>query len=476
MRQILSIISKEIKLLFRDPGGLITLFVLPASFIIVLSVALQGTFSSADTTQKTDIVVINEDRGALGKKLIKGINNSGYFRAIEEIDGKTVTTDDAKNLILRGRYQLAVHIPVGMTEAVNYKTNANVEVIIDPVLSQEIATIITSTIQSFVQTATIENIASITKIIFDDISKKRGDEIGSMIKEAENKKRELEQILVEIKKQDLDPQSRAITEKIALDNIKELDNRILSLKKEQKEIQDIEHKETEWELIDKSKGVTVTQLYFSASGDVVFPNSVQQNVPGWTIFALFWIVQIIALNILTERHSGAYKRILISPVNLFQYLIGKVTPFLIINLLQAVVMFLIGLFILPLLGCPQLLLKNILAMVLLTVSISFVSISFGLLFSSFTQSPTVAASLSAAVLIIMTILGGIMVPRFVMPAFMQKLTFIVPHGWALDGYLNILVKDFKTVSVLPNIAMLIGFAVVFFGLSLVFIKRYSKKD
>ena len=48
MIAILSIINKEIKLLLRDPGGLIMLFILPASFIFVLSLALQGTFLTAD--------------------------------------------------------------------------------------------------------------------------------------------------------------------------------------------------------------------------------------------------------------------------------------------------------------------------------------------------------------------------------------------------------------------------------------------
>ncbi len=43
-------------------------------------------------------------------------------------------------------------------------------------------------------------------------------------------------------------------------------------------------------------------------------------------------------------------------------------------------------------------------------------------------------------IVIMAIMGGIMVPRVIMPGYLQELGYLVPHGWALDGYLNILVR------------------------------------
>jgi ABC-2 type transport system permease protein len=57
-----------------------------------------------------------------------------------------------------------------------------------------------------------------------------------------------------------------------------------------------------------------------------------------------------------------------------------------------------------------------------------------------------------------------MVPRLVMPAFMQHLGLAVPHAWALDGYYAVLVRQGTgVVDLLPQLAALGGFAVLFAG-------------
>ena len=199
-------------------------------------------------------------------------------------------------------------------------------------------------------------------------------------------------------------------------------------------------------------------------------------MPGWTIFALFWIVQVLTINLITERQSGAFKRIIIAPISPIHFIIGKVTPFFLISFLQAIIMFSIGVFILPLFGCPALEIKNVLGLILVTMSISFVAISFSLLIASVSKTIFLAASVSALIIILMAVVGGIMVPRFIMPQFMQKISLFVPHAWALDGYLNILVRDYNLIQILPNIAVLIGFGLFSFVISMYFFKKMIKSS
>src|SRR4030042_240198 len=111
MTAILSIIIKEIKLLLRDPGGLIMLFVLPVSFIFVLSLALQGTFLTSNKKEKLDILVINKDRGEIGKKIIEGVGKTDYFKLMEEINNEKLTLDSAKKLLQKGKYKIIISIP-----------------------------------------------------------------------------------------------------------------------------------------------------------------------------------------------------------------------------------------------------------------------------------------------------------------------------------------------------------------------------
>ena len=62
--------------------------------------------------------------------------------------------------------------------------------------------------------------------------------------------------------------------------------------------------------------------------------------------------------------------------------------------------------------------------------------------------------------------GGMMVPSFTMPEFMQAIGKISPHYWALSGYQDVLVRGLGTSDVLNEVAVLCGFAGVFFIIAL----------
>ena len=228
-------------------------------------------------------------------------------------------------------------------------------------------------------------------------------------------------------------------------------------------------------IIDSS-GVVISErfAYGKNGGKETDPNAVQQNVPGWTIFALFWIAQILMINILYERQSGAFKRVMVSPISFPTYILSKTIPFALINLIQAVAMFALGVYILPLFGCPELELSNLPALAILTACISFTAIGFGLMMASLSKTIFLSASVSATVLIIMTAVGGIMVPRFIMPELMQKMTLFVPHGWALEGYLNIIVRHQPTAEILPHVGALLLFGLGFTAFAIVRMHRMNR--
>ena len=64
-----------------------------------------------------------------------------------------------------------------------------------------------------------------------------------------------------------------------------------------------------------------------------------------------------------------------------------------------------------------------------------------------------------------------MIPKLIMPDFMQKLSFTVPQGWALEGFQNILVRGQGTGNILKHFSVLMTFAIVFFAFSLVLFKK-----
>jgi ABC-2 type transport system permease protein len=77
-----------------------------------------------------------------------------------------------------------------------------------------------------------------------------------------------------------------------------------------------------------------------------------------------------------------------------------------------------------------------------------------------------ANGLSVLLAITLSALGGMMVPTFIMPDLMKTLSLFTPHAWALAGYHDIIIRGLGTREVLTEVAILMGFASLFFVMAL----------
>jgi ABC-2 type transport system permease protein len=454
--KLLAVTVKELKLLLRDPGNLLLLFLLPAVFILVLSIALKGAFDSPDSGDKITILVVNDDKGNFGRDLIVALGETGHFRVLTALDGAPLNEARCREAVSAGRYPVALLVPADMREGIALKKKKIIEIILDPTFSKEITLAFEGALKEFVHLAMLSG-----KMIEAD---KKGDaidvlkgRIDDLRKRCESCESDLESLFARLKRGIFPRPPKSKDGETDSDDA-ETESKIDIA------VGDIAKKDVEETIavIDRDGvGIEERFAYGRDGAKGVSPNVVQQNVPGWTIFALFWIAQILMINILYERQSGAFKRVMASPISFPLYMLSKTVPFVLINLVQAVMMFAFGVYVLPLVGCPELSLTNLPALGLLTVAISLTAVAFGLMMASLSRTVFLSASVSATVLIIMTALGGIMVPRFVMPDVMQKMSLLVPHGWALEGYLDIIVRHQSTVDILPHVGVLLLFCVGF---------------
>ncbi len=193
----------------------------------------------------------------------------------------------------------------------------------------------------------------------------------------------------------------------------------------------------------------------------IVPTSLQQNVPGWSLFAMFFIAIPLASGILKERQDGTIKRLLTLPVTKTTLILGKLIPYVTVNLLQFVSMLLIGLYVIPL--CTELkfqLGNDSQFLIPVTLICALTATSYGIFISSVSQSVEQASALSAGLVICMAALGGIMVPLFAMPLFMQEIAKISPLYWGHQAYLDVLVREVPFSVIAPKLGVLLAFALV----------------
>jgi ABC-2 type transport system permease protein len=191
----------------------------------------------------------------------------------------------------------------------------------------------------------------------------------------------------------------------------------------------------------------------SSFRQIAAPDTYQQTIPGYTVMYVFFIITSLAGSIRSERLIGTFRRLLSAPVSRASLLGGKLLATMVVGLLQVFLLFGVGALLFGLqLG------KDPLAFFLLTVALVAAATAIGLA----AATTRLSGGLLAAPLIIAALLGGSMFPLDLMPPFLRTLSLAVPHSWALTGYQNLMVRGLGLQEVFPQIAVLAGFALLFF--------------
>lgn len=190
------------------------------------------------------------------------------------------------------------------------------------------------------------------------------------------------------------------------------------------------------------------------------PGVYEQNVPGYTVMFLFFIVTRVAESILSEKREGTFRRLLVAPIARATILAGKLLPNYLVGLAQVTVMFSIGHFVFGMsLG------NSFAGLVLLTLAVSAAATSLGMLVAALARTEAQVGGIATLAILVLAALGGTMVPLFIMPDFMQTLAQITPHAWAMTGYQNLIVRGYGLAEVLPQVGVLLAFTTLFFGIA-----------
>jgi ABC-2 type transport system permease protein len=206
---------------------------------------------------------------------------------------------------------------------------------------------------------------------------------------------------------------------------------------------------------------TVKESAVVAAGANAKYNGYAHSFAGMGIqFLLFTAIEL-GMGILLERERGLWKRFRSAPLSRVMLLAARGTSGTILTLLMLIVSFAFAMVVFRVRIDGSLL-----GFALVAISCSIMAATFGLLVSALGKTPAATRRVATFAVLIMVMLGGAWVPSFIFPAWLQRITVVIPARWAVDGLDAMTWRGLPLqAAVMPTIVML-GFAALFAVLTL----------
>jgi len=191
-----------------------------------------------------------------------------------------------------------------------------------------------------------------------------------------------------------------------------------------------------------------------------------QAVAGTAIMMLLFSIAGIGGGLLDEKEAGTLKRLLYSPVKPTDVLFGKMLAALVISMLQLTIMFVFSWMVF---GLP--IFKDVTSLILMIITTAFAVSSFGIFLVSIAKSRQQLQGYSTIIIMLMSAIGGSMIPLFVMPEIMQQIAVVSVNYWGIQGFYDIFWRSLPLTEILPKMGVLIAIGL---GMTLISIRLFKK--
>ena len=401
MFKLKATIIKDIRILLRDKVGISLMFIMPIVLVVVVTNIQNSTFQLVNKN-KLPIIISNSDTGQAGKQLIKAIDKIGMFN-VSKVPGNQNETQMSD--AMHGKdAMLGIIIPSNFSQKVNAKSKS----------------IAGKALKSFgLQSDSTKNVGDVdpltvyyNPVLQDNIRLSIQGAIRSALQLVESR-------------ETLRSLYYSINEKVLPDSL-------------------------EHEMLNNQ--TAINEIPVSKDGTRVTPNATQHNVPAWTIFAMFFVIMSLGGSVVREKVSGSFIRLKTLPTNFMVGLLSKQITYLAVTMLQALVIFSIGMWLFPFFGLPALNLpSDVLALVIVTIVCGWCAVSYAICVGVFANTQEQANGFGAVSIVILACIGGLMVPSFAMQGFFKSLANISPMHWCLQAYYSLFLEGGKLRDVVNNI-------------------------
>jgi ABC-2 type transport system permease protein len=402
---MLNITFKDLQIFFKDRGSALQLFVLPLVFIFVFSGL--GNINQGEP-EAAPLPVVNLDEGDAAQTLLQKIDAAGGVKTTLLAQNEAKTQLEAKEI------NWLLEIPADFSADVTANVPTTLRLVSHPDADD----------------AELETVRLVIDGAAQDLLLK--SQILTSL-----------QMMAVMQSSD-DPEHQAFTTETILDQA-----------------------EGQFEMAEERPLITITQTRPGQQEKEAEPApfsgpNVTVTVPGFTVLFVFLAAGATALSIYSEKKTGSFRRLLAAPLPKSQLLLGKMMPTFFIALIQVSVIFLIGMFLMPLFGLQVLTLgEDPLAVAVIVIVMALCAAGLGVVIAAFAHTEGQIGGGSAVLLWVMGALGGAFFPTFLLEGFLGQAGKAVPHYWAGKALYGVLARGQTLPDITTEIAVLLGFTLLF---------------
>ncbi len=404
----ISVTIKDLQILLKDRGTLFLLFLLPLLFILVFSGALSA-IGQSETVNLPNLAMVDLDGGTAAQTLITKLASDGSLSV------QSCSATEAQSLLDENKVVGFLTVPNNFTNNVQQSSPVSLVFTTGSGSDPQMVEAIRLVIESIAADMTLESqiVASL-------------QQMGEMQANApaEYQVFDFERVLAQAHDQFERAQARPLI------NV----------------VQSVPKQETKQE----------TTLDLS-----------QSAVPGFAVLFVFLTAQTTARSIFEEKKIGTFRRLVAAPLNKAELLIGKILPNFITGLVQITVIFAFGSLGMRLLGLTPLPIEKApLGAMLIAILLALCSSAFGIAIAAIARTENQISGLSTLLLWGLGLLGGSLVPLFILERFLGPIPMIVPHYWANRAFDDLLIRGLGPADIALDLGVLLGFSLLFFVIGL----------